>query len=75
VFFQRVPGVDDRPLLPATVNAALRRAAARAEMPADDVSSHLLRHTFAVQSLRRDLDLATLQAVMGHRCITTTVRT
>lgn len=74
VFFQRVPGVDDRPLLAATVNAALRRAAARAGVPAEDVSSHRLRHTFAVHSLRLDLGLTTLQAVMGHRCIASTVR-
>jgi len=74
VLFQRIPGVDDRPLLAATINAALRRAAARAELPADDVSSHRLRHTFAVQSLRRDLDLPTLQAYLGHRRIESTVR-
>lgn len=74
VLFQRTPGSDDRPLLAATVNAALRRASARIDMPADDISSHRLRHTFAVQSLRRGLDLPTLQAYLGHRRIESTVR-
>ncbi len=73
VLFQRVPGVDDRPLLAATVNAALRRAACRAGFT-QRVSSHRFRHTFAVHSLRGGLDLVTLQQVMGHRCIESTVR-
>jgi integrase len=73
VFFQRVPGVDDRPMLAATVNAALRRAAERAGF-AERVSSHRLRHTFAIHSLRGGMDLVSLQQQMGHRCIESTVR-
>lgn len=73
VLFQRVPGVDDRPLLAATVNAALQRAAAKAGFT-ERVSSHRLRHTFAIHSLRGGTDIVTLQKEMGHRCLESTAR-
>jgi integrase/recombinase XerD len=73
VLFQRVSGVDDRALLASTINAALRRAACAAGLT-ERVSSHRLRHSFAVHSLRGGMDLVTLQQVMGHRCIESTVR-
>ncbi len=73
VFFQRRPGCDDRPLVPATINAALQRAALRAGF-AEPVSSHRLRHSFAIHSLRGGMDIVTLQRVMGHRCLSSTAR-
>jgi integrase len=73
VFFQRRPGQGDEPLLAGTVNAALQRAAVRAGLTGQ-VSSHRLRHTFAIHSLRGGMDLVALQRVMGHRCIASTVR-
>lgn len=73
VFFERRPGIDRRPMLANTLNAALRRAADRAGFT-DPVSSHRLRHSFAIHSLRGNLDLVTLQRAMGHRCIMSTVR-
>jgi len=73
VLFQRSPGVDDRPMLAATVNAALRRAALQAGFT-ERVSSHRLRHTFAIHSLRGGMDIVTLQQVLGHRCLQSTVR-
>lgn len=71
--FQRQPGGADEPMLIATVNAALRRAAERAGIR-ERVSSHRLRHTFAITSLRGGMDLVTLSKLMGHRCLSSTVR-
>lgn len=73
IFFQRSPGIDDRPMLAATVNAALKRAAAKAGF-AEQISTHRLRHTFAIHSLRGDMDVVTLQTILGHRCLESTVR-
>jgi integrase/recombinase XerD len=73
VLFQRSPGVDDRPLLAATVNAALQRAAVVAGF-SEQVSTHRLRHTFAIHSLRGGMDVVTLQKILGHRCLESTVR-
>lgn len=73
VFFERRPGIDRRPLLPGTVNGALRRAAKRAGFT-ERVSSHRFRHSFAIHSLRGGMDIVSLQQAMGHRCITSTVR-
>lgn len=73
VFFERRPGIDRRPLLVGTVNAALQRAAERAGFT-ERVSSHRFRHSFAIHSLRGGMDIVSLQQAMGHRCITSTVR-
>jgi integrase len=73
VLFQRCPGVDDRPMLAATVNAALQRAGVRAGL-AGQVSSHRLRHSFAIHSLRGGMDIVTLQKALGHRCLNSTAR-
>lgn len=71
-FFERRPG-DRRPLLPATLNDALRRAQVAAGL-SEHVTIHRLRHTFAIHSLRAGMDIVTLQEQMGHRCISSTVR-
>ena len=73
VLFQRNPGVDDRPLLFGTVHAALKRAGAKAGFT-ERVSSHRLRHSFAIHSLRGGMDVVTLQKAMGHRRLESTVR-
>lgn len=73
VFFQRHPGIGDEPMRSATVNAALRRAAKRAGFT-DRVSSHRLRHTFAIHSLRGGMDVVQLSKLMGHRCLQSTLR-
>lgn len=73
VFFQRRPGIDRRPLHPATLNEALARAQVAAGLP-ERVTTHRLRHTYAIQSLRSGLDIVSLQEQMGHRCIRSTVR-
>jgi integrase/recombinase XerD len=71
--FERRPGFDRRPLLPATLNDALRRAQVAAGL-SEHVTIHRLRHTYAIHSLRAGMDIVTLQEQMGHRCISSTVR-
>jgi integrase/recombinase XerD len=73
VFFQRRPGLGDEPMLASTVNAALHRAAARAGFT-ERISSHRLRHTFAIHSLRGGMDIVHLSRLMGHRCLSSTLR-
>lgn len=73
VFFQRRPGLDDRPMLFGTVHAVLKRAALQAGFT-QSVSSHRLRHSFAIHSLRGGMDIVTLQRLMGHRSLQSTVR-
>jgi integrase/recombinase XerD len=73
IFFQRRPGFGDQPMLAGTVNAALKRAALRAGFT-EPVSSHRLRHSFAIHSLRGGIDIVMLQRLMGHRSLTSTAR-
>jgi len=73
VFFERRPGIDRRPMLAGTVNAALQRAARQAGFT-EQISSHRLRHTYAIHSLRGGTDIVLLSRSMGHRCISSTVR-
>lgn len=73
VLFQRRPGCGDAPMLAATVNAALQRAAVRAGFT-EPISSHRLRHTFAIHSLRGGMDVVFLSRLMGHRCLSSTLR-
>lgn len=73
LLFTRRPGIDDLPLVRRTLNDALQRAAREAGIDGP-VSSHRLRHTFAVHSLRAGQDIVTLQRLMGHRSLESTVR-
>jgi integrase len=73
LLFPRHPGSPGQPMEPATLNAALRRSAERCGL-AGQVSSHRLRHTFAMHSLQGGMDVVALSRLMGHRCIQSTVR-
>jgi integrase/recombinase XerD len=73
LFFTRRPGRDDRPMVTATLNRSLRVAAQQAGI-AGPISTHRLRHTFAIHSLRAGQDVVTLQRLMGHRSLLSTLR-
>jgi integrase/recombinase XerD len=55
------------------VQRLVKSAAQRAGIK-QDVTPHVLRHTFATRFLRKGGDLATLRDVMGHANLATTSR-
>ena len=66
-------GRDAMPLRPRTVQRLLERTANRAGI-LERVFPHLLRHTFAVESLRRGISTPALQRVLGHARLAYTER-
>ncbi len=38
------------------------------------ISPHNLRHSFATDMLNRKVNIVTIQKILGHRCITSTIR-
>lgn len=68
------PGTDPaRPLDATAVQNAFRRAAADAGL-SKHVTPHVLRHTFATHQLEAGVDIHTVQLLLGHASLYTTLR-
>jgi len=61
-----------RPLTTSSVQIACRQAVGRAGLP-PRVSAHTLRHTFATELLEAGVDLLTIQKILGHADLKTTL--
>jgi integron integrase len=67
-------GVEQRHhLYPASIQRAVREAARAAGID-QPVSPHVLRHSFATHLLQSGYDIRTVQALLGHRDVQTTMR-
>ena len=56
----------------ATINKAIRAAVARVGIQ-KRVSSHTFRHSFATYLLQKNNDIRTIQELLGHQDVSTTM--
>jgi integrase/recombinase XerC len=71
LFVSRVGG---QPIAGRVVNRMLARVLQEAGLDQDDVTPHTLRRTFATHLIRQDVDVRTVQELLGHADLGATAR-